>query len=76
MVMGLDEMRQLLFPCHEFDHARGFAFLSRKLTYGMADHITEHNPTVHNHLHLEGNVIGEWAFFCSVPVSNCSNRFN
>ena len=53
------QMRMLLFPCHEFDHALSFAVLTRRLAYETAEHITEINPTEHRHLHLDGNVIGK-----------------
>ena len=52
------EMRKLLFPCYIFDNAKGFAFLTKSLTYGMAEHVTEINPTQYRSLHLDGNVIG------------------
>jgi len=52
------EMRKLLFPCYVFNHAKGFAFLTKTLTYQMSDHVTEINPTVYRALHLDGNVIG------------------
>jgi hypothetical protein len=56
--MDIDEMRALLYPCKEFDHAHAFAKLTRHLAYNMADHITEENPTRHRDHHLDGNVIG------------------
>ena len=64
-LIELPEMRQLLFPCHEFDHAEGWKFVTRKLAYESSEHITEDNPTAHRHLHLEGNVIGR---LCHPPV--------
>jgi hypothetical protein len=66
----LPEMRQLLFPCHEFDHAQGWKFVTRKLVYESSEHITEDNPTAHRHLQLEGNVIGR---LCSPPIVVASN---
>jgi hypothetical protein len=57
--LEIEDMCTLLYPCHEFNHAKGFAFLTKSLAYQMAGHITEINPTSHRHLHLEGNVIGE-----------------
>lgn len=56
--LTLDEMRQLHYPCREFDHAKGFAFITKSLAYRMASHITEKNPTKHHHHHLESNEIG------------------
>jgi hypothetical protein len=56
--LDMPEMRQLLFPAHEFDNAKAFQYLTRRLAYEMSEHITEINPTLHRHLHLEPNVIG------------------
>jgi hypothetical protein len=41
------------------DHANGFAIMTRRLAYRMADHITEKNPTNNRKLHLDGNVVGK-----------------
>jgi hypothetical protein len=57
--LKLEDMCKLLYPCHEFDHAEGFAFLTKSLAYRAAGHIPEINPTSHRHHHLEGNVMGE-----------------
>ncbi|KGO77302.1 hypothetical protein PITC_092620 [Penicillium italicum] len=37
--------RQLLFPCHFFDHAKAFQQVSRRLVYNTTGHITEMAPT-------------------------------
>lgn len=58
-IVDTDEMRKLLFPCYVFDHAKGFAFLTKSLAYRMSDHVTEINPTAYRSLHLDGNVIGK-----------------
>ena len=57
--LELHEMRELLYPCHEFDHAEGFAFLTMTLAYQMSGHITESNPTTHRAHHLGPNVVGK-----------------
>ncbi|KAL8794612.1 MAG: hypothetical protein Q9195_002808 [Heterodermia aff. obscurata] len=46
------EQRQLLFPCHRFDHAEGFARATRFLAYHVRGHIEEDNPIEHDDLHL------------------------
>ena len=46
------EQRQLLFPCHQFDHAKGFARATRFLAYHVSGHIQEDNPIENNELHL------------------------
>lgn len=56
--VGLDDIRKLLYPCYVFNHAHGFATMTRRLAYEVADHITESNPTEHRFLHLDGNAIG------------------
>jgi hypothetical protein len=50
--MELEEMKDLLYPCHEFEHAEGFAYLTKSLAYETRGHIAETNPTHHRHLHL------------------------
>jgi len=52
------ELRMLLYPCYVFDHAKGFAKMTKRLAYEVSDHITEENPTGHRRLHVDGNVIG------------------
>ncbi|OCL09932.1 hypothetical protein AOQ84DRAFT_290291 [Glonium stellatum] len=44
--------RELAYPCYIFNHAHGFARVTKWLAYNFAGHITEHNPTVYPHLHL------------------------
>ncbi|KAF8866840.1 hypothetical protein BDZ45DRAFT_768617 [Acephala macrosclerotiorum] len=56
--LGHSDMKQLLFPCYTFDHAYGFAFMTRSLAYQCAEHTTEWNPTEYRHLHLDGNAVG------------------
>lgn len=50
-------VRQLLYPCHEFDHAAGFALVSSLMVYLGIGHLTEDNPTHHRHLHLRHTVV-------------------
>jgi len=53
----LDELQELLYPCQEFDHPKGFAHATRRLAYEMAGHITEHNPTRYGALHIRPQII-------------------
>lgn len=39
-----DIVRQILFPCHAFDHALGFATSTMWLAYNSKGHITEQRP--------------------------------
>lgn len=39
-----DNVRQILFPCHAFDHALGFTTSTTWLAYNCAGHITEKRP--------------------------------
>jgi hypothetical protein len=57
---NIDELQQLLFPCQEYDYAKGFAHASRRLAYEFAGHITERNPTRFRHLHLHPRTIGKF----------------
>lgn len=41
----LDLNRQLLFPCHFFDHAKAFQLISKRLVYTTPGHIKEMAPT-------------------------------
>ncbi|KAF7941278.1 hypothetical protein BELL_0001g00280 [Botrytis elliptica] len=55
---SLDKMRSFLYLTHELDRTGEFQFITRKLAYGMADHIQEANPSRHRHLHLPSRVMG------------------
>lgn len=57
----LHELRQLLYPAHEFEHSRAFAFVTKELAYKFVGHITEENPTYHQHLHLRHHVIRKFS---------------
>ncbi|QSZ30748.1 hypothetical protein DSL72_000306 [Monilinia vaccinii-corymbosi] len=56
--ISLDDMKSLLYPAKEPDCIREFKWMTRKLVYGMSEHIQETNPTTHRHLHLANNVMG------------------
>jgi len=56
--------RELLYPCYFFDHAPGFAAVTKHLAYNMRGHIEEHMPAgvdpIHKEHHMKNNrVIGE-----------------
>ncbi|TEY24523.1 hypothetical protein BOTCAL_1382g00010 [Botryotinia calthae] len=55
---SLNDMRYFLYVIYELDHIKKFQFITRKLAYGMADHIQEANPSQHEHLHLPSRVLG------------------
>jgi hypothetical protein len=52
--MKVDFARQLALPCYMFDHAIGFAAITKWLAYNFAGHITENRPTGFKwkHMHL------------------------
>lgn len=54
---SLDHLRGLLYPCQEFDHAEGFMYATRKLSYETPGHVREDLPTAFGHLHLEPRII-------------------
>lgn len=56
---SIEELRQLLFPCQEFDHAEGFAYATKKLVYETPGHIHEDLPSSFSHLHLEPRIISK-----------------
>jgi hypothetical protein len=56
--LDTEDMRMLLYPCHEFDQAVYFAHFTKELVYRIPRHITERNPTDHDHHHLRPRVIG------------------
>ncbi|KAL5338214.1 hypothetical protein BJX70DRAFT_388756 [Aspergillus crustosus] len=49
--------KQLLFPCYQFDAAKGFQEATKYLVYNTGGHIEEINPTKHRELHLEQRVM-------------------
>jgi hypothetical protein len=51
---GIDFARSLALPCLMFDHAQGFAAVTKWLAYNTAGHITEKRPKFFKwqHLHL------------------------
>ena len=44
-----DNVRQILFPCHAFDHALGFTTCTVWLVYNCAGHIAEERPKEFEH---------------------------
>jgi hypothetical protein len=44
-----DKVRQILFPCHAFDHALGFTTCTMWLVYNCAGHIAEERPKEFEH---------------------------
>ncbi|CAG8976099.1 hypothetical protein HYALB_00002378 [Hymenoscyphus albidus] len=56
--MDIDTTRMFLFPCYAFDHAEGFAEITKRLAYEMASHIQEKNPSSYFHGHLDHHIIG------------------
>ncbi len=65
-----NEMRLLLYPCFIFDHAVGFALLTKNLVYNISNHLTELNPTENRSLHLDHTVIGNLYSICRGDSSN------
>lgn len=55
--MSFEDMREWLFPCQEFDHAVGFAYVTKTLAHCGIGHTQEANPTNNYTLHMEGRVI-------------------
>jgi hypothetical protein len=54
-----DNVRQILFPCHAFDHALGFSTSTMWLAYHCAGHIEELRPSGferHPHLGLDRSI--------------------
>jgi hypothetical protein len=55
----IDNVRQILFPCHAFDHALGFTTSTMWLAYNCAGHIAEMRPKDfenHSRLGLEHGI--------------------
>ncbi|TVY51785.1 hypothetical protein LCER1_G006409 [Lachnellula cervina] len=52
-----DDLRMLLYPCQALEHAKAFAYVTKRLANEVATHIEELNPTRFRHLHCEGRVI-------------------
>ncbi|CZR57053.1 uncharacterized protein PAC_06942 [Phialocephala subalpina] len=54
---SLANLRDLLFPCQEFNHAKAFAVATMKLAYDTPGHVHEEPPTKFPELHLEPRII-------------------
>lgn len=61
-----DELTMLLYPCYAFNHAQGFATVTKRLSYEISGHITENRTTEDRSIHLDGNVIGRC--ICILPL--------
>lgn len=59
-----DQACMLLYPCHEFDDAAGFAALTKRVCYEASEYIMElHAPGARNNrLHLRSNIIRKHCF--------------
>ncbi|KAL9595897.1 MAG: hypothetical protein Q9219_006165 [cf. Caloplaca sp. 3 TL-2023] len=56
--ISVSTLKEMLFPTWRLDHARGFAFVTKKLAYENVGHITEASPEGdHLHLHLPSRLI-------------------
>lgn len=51
------DYQSLMFPCHTFEHARGFTVATEYLVYRATGHITERRPEGFTHDHLRLNQI-------------------
>lgn len=56
---GYLDFQALVFPCHAFDYAQGFAFASKQLVYRSNGHIAERQPEgfKQDNLHLDHLII-------------------
>lgn len=54
-----EDSRELMYPTHELDHPRAFAYVTRKLAYEWTCHIEERNPSRYRNLHLPQRIIGK-----------------
>ena len=61
---------QLMYPSWIFDHAKGFARVTKALAYGEPGHIHEDNPTPLQDIHLPYRILGA---HCSSVNANCSS---
>jgi hypothetical protein len=48
----VDDCSEALYPCHAFDHARGFAYASKRLAYNNEGHVGEKRPEGGQMYHL------------------------
>jgi hypothetical protein len=56
---SLKDLSTLIYPAKELDRPREFQIMTRRLVYGISDHIIDRNFTEHAHLCLENTIIGE-----------------
>jgi len=68
------DMREWLLQCYNFDQAKEFALLTKRLAYGVAAYVTESNPTNYSHLCLTTHIIGTYSLKIIFPslFSNAS----
>jgi hypothetical protein len=55
-----DLSNKLIFPFHLFDHAEGFARITKDLMYNTVRYIHEINPTIHGHLFTPHPIMSEF----------------
>lgn len=55
----VDDCSEALYPCHTFDHARSFAYASKRLAYNNEGHVGEKTPGGGQvyHLRLDHRII-------------------
>ena len=51
------EAREMLYPTWRYDHAKGFAALTKDLAYHRYEHLQEENPTDLSNFHLLPRII-------------------
>lgn len=76
--LSLDGMSELIYIAKELDFPREFMFMTKKLVYGIADHIKDKNPTNHFHLHLDHTVISRFiqCFYSNHKLMNKTDALN
>jgi hypothetical protein len=55
--LEMDDLKELLYPTHAFDHPMAFAYVTLTMAHTGTGHIEEQNPSRHRGLHVEGRVI-------------------
>lgn len=58
------EAQKLIFPTYKFNHAVAFAQVTKHLAYSEARHVTESNPSVHEHLRTAHRIICTCLLLC------------
>ncbi|TVY83648.1 hypothetical protein LSUE1_G002598 [Lachnellula suecica] len=69
--LKLEELKELMYPCWEFEHATAFAYVTKRLVLETAGHVEERNPTRFGNLHCNHRMIRLFEPLDTFCPNNC-----